>query len=78
MENKITHSHEFVRAFATMAIHEGIEVDPATGAVIPPIHVSSTYEVELDTPPVSVISHFLRNSFMDDSTIQPELALRRL
>lgn len=53
MENKITHSHEFVRGFATLAIHEGIEVDSSTGAVIPPIHVSSTYEVELDTPPVS-------------------------
>jgi O-acetylhomoserine/O-acetylserine sulfhydrylase-like pyridoxal-dependent enzyme len=55
MESKIVHSHEFVRGFATKAIHEGFEVDPSTGAVIAPIHVSSTYEVELDTPPVSAL-----------------------
>ena len=78
MESKITHSHEFVRGFATKAIHEGATVDIGTGAVIPPIHVSSTYEVELDTPPVSLKYHFLRNSFMEDLIIQLELALRRL
>ena len=29
--------------FATIAVHAGLEPDPATGAVIPPIHQSSTY-----------------------------------
>ncbi len=31
------------RGFATRAIHVGQEPDPTTGAVIPPIHLSSTY-----------------------------------
>lgn len=30
-------------SFRTRAIHAGNEPDPATGAVVPPIHVSSTY-----------------------------------
>ena len=29
--------------FATIAVHAGLEPDPGTGAVIPPIHQSSTY-----------------------------------
>ena len=33
-------------AFETRAIHDGSEPDPATGAVIPPIHLSSTFEQE--------------------------------
>lgn len=31
------------RGFDTLAIHAGQEFDPTTGAVIPPIHLSSTY-----------------------------------
>ena len=29
--------------FRTRAIHVGNDPDPATGAVVPPIHVASTY-----------------------------------
>lgn len=32
--------------FATRAIHVGQEADPATGATVPPIHVTSTYTQE--------------------------------
>jgi len=59
MESKLSHSHEFVRGFATKAIHEGSTIDMGTGAVIPPIHVSSTYEVALDVPPVRLTYSFL-------------------
>ncbi|MDF2555566.1 MAG: metB [Microbacterium sp.] len=31
------------RGFASLAVHAGQEFDPTTGAVIPPIHLSSTY-----------------------------------
>ena len=30
-------------SFRTRAIHVGNEIDPATGAVVPPIHLASTY-----------------------------------
>lgn len=32
----------------TLAIHEGQPIDPATGAVTPPIHLSTTFEREAD------------------------------
>src|SRR5439155_513477 len=32
----------------TVAVHAGAEVDPATGAVTPPIHPSTTFEREPD------------------------------
>src|SRR5947209_9227857 len=28
----------------TIAVHAGLEIDPATGAVVPPIHLSTTFE----------------------------------
>ncbi|MEV7620264.1 cystathionine gamma-synthase [Microbacterium sp. NPDC089321] len=31
------------RAFASLAVHAGQEFDPTTGAVIPPVHFSTTY-----------------------------------
>ena len=31
------------RGFATAAVHAGQEFDPTTGAVVPPLHLSSTY-----------------------------------
>uniref|UniRef100_UPI0028983159 PLP-dependent transferase n=1 Tax=Microbacterium sp. TaxID=51671 RepID=UPI0028983159 len=31
------------RGFANLAVHAGQEADPATGAVIPPVHFSTTY-----------------------------------
>jgi cystathionine gamma-synthase len=34
--------------FDTLAVHAGAEPDPATGAVAPPIHVSTNYVHELD------------------------------
>lgn len=37
--------HKLIRGMSTRAVHSGVSVDPTTGAVIPPIHVSSTYEV---------------------------------
>ena len=30
-------------SFRTRSIHVGNEIDPATGAVVPPIHLASTY-----------------------------------
>ena len=32
----------------TLAVHAGLETDPATGAVTPPIHLSTTFEREKD------------------------------
>jgi hypothetical protein len=52
MERKENTHDEFVRGFATRAVHVGQAVDPATGAVVAPIHVSSTYEVYTEYPPV--------------------------
>ena len=34
--------------FETLAVHAGHEVDPGTGAVTPPIHLSTTYERDKD------------------------------
>ena len=31
---------------ATLAVRAGLESDPSTGAVVPPIHLSSTYAFE--------------------------------
>jgi cystathionine beta-lyase/cystathionine gamma-synthase len=39
-DNHSDHSGEH---FRTRAIHVGNEIDPATGAVVPPIHLASTY-----------------------------------
>ena len=49
MEDK-EHS-KLIRGFSTRAVHCGQSIDPATGAVISPIHVSSTYEVYTEFPP---------------------------
>jgi cystathionine gamma-synthase len=32
------------RRFETIAVHAGAEPDPATGAVAPPIHLSTTFD----------------------------------
>jgi cystathionine beta-lyase/cystathionine gamma-synthase len=32
----------------TLAVHAGQEIDPTTGAVTPPIHLSTTFEREPD------------------------------
>jgi cystathionine gamma-synthase len=32
------------QGFSTRAIHAGQEPDPATGAVIPPVHLTTTYK----------------------------------
>ncbi|NIO08591.1 MAG: cystathionine gamma-synthase, partial [Deltaproteobacteria bacterium] len=32
----------------TLAVHAGHQVDPSTGAVTPPIHLSSTFERDPD------------------------------
>ncbi|EIV94398.1 cystathionine gamma-synthase [Frankia sp. QA3] len=37
------HADEFADGFETIAIHAGQEPDPVTGAVAPPIHLSSTF-----------------------------------
>jgi cystathionine gamma-synthase len=34
--------------FETLAVHAGQPVDPATGAVVPPIHMSTTFERDAD------------------------------
>jgi cystathionine gamma-synthase len=34
--------------FETLAVHAGNKVDPATGAVVPPIHLSTTFERDAD------------------------------
>ena len=36
------------KRFETLAVHAGNHVDPATGAVTPPIHLSTTFEREAD------------------------------
>ena len=33
----------------TMAVHAGRTIDPATGAIAPPLHLSTTFEREADT-----------------------------
>ena len=53
MEKNFGHSKEYVRGFATTAIHEGTEDNESHGAIIAPIHVSSTYEVPLEGPSVN-------------------------
>ena len=35
-------------ALETLAIHAGSEIDPTTGAVVPPIHLSTTFQRNLD------------------------------
>src|SRR6478672_10117520 len=37
-----------IPAFETRAAHAGLAVDPTTGAVTPPIHLSTTFEREPD------------------------------
>ncbi len=49
---------KLVRGFATRAVHAGQYVDPATGAIVPPIHVSSTYEVYTETTPKFIYGRF--------------------
>lgn len=34
---------EYARGFASLAVHAGQEFDPTTGAVIPPVHFSTTF-----------------------------------
>jgi len=34
---------EHIRGFDSLAVHAGQEFDPTTGAVIPPVHFSTTY-----------------------------------
>ena len=36
-------THHDSHGFSTRAIHVGQEFDPTTGAVIPPVHFSTTY-----------------------------------
>lgn len=36
-------TNESARAFASLAVHAGQEFDPTTGAVIPPVHFSTTF-----------------------------------
>jgi cystathionine beta-lyase/cystathionine gamma-synthase len=55
MESK---EHKLIRGFSTRAVHAGVDVDPTTGAVIPPIHVSSTYEVFPDQTPKFIYGRF--------------------
>jgi len=45
-------NHEFMQGFITKAVHVGQEHDPSTGAIVPPVHLSSTYEVYADQPSV--------------------------
>jgi cystathionine gamma-synthase len=40
--------HHTKFALETLAIHAGKQVDPATGAVVPPIHLTTTFERNLD------------------------------
>ena len=38
----------------TVAIHAGKEIDPTTGAVMPPLHLSTTYERKADGTLISL------------------------
>ena len=54
-------SHEenkLIRGFSTRSIHVGSHSDPTTGAIVPPIHVSSTYEVYSEAPPKFIYGRF--------------------
>jgi len=55
MESK---EDKFIRGFSTRAIHAGIPIDSVTGAVVPPIHVSSTYEVFPGQTPKFIYGRF--------------------
>jgi len=37
-----------MKHFETEAIHAGREIDPATGAVVPPVHMTTTFERDVD------------------------------
>ena len=67
----------FTKGFVTKCIHSWHDVDTDTGAVIPPIHVSSTYEVYDGVAPVFSILK-IRNTYMEDSKIQHVLCFKRL
>jgi len=43
---------DLVRGFFTRSVHAGQSIDTDTGAIVPPIHVSSTYEVFEGVQPV--------------------------
>ncbi len=45
-----------MRGFTTRAVHAGLDPNPELGAIIPPIYVSTTYEISPDQPlPVSLL-----------------------
>src|SRR5574338_487674 len=48
--------------FETLAVHAGAAVDPATGAVTPPIHLSTTFERAPDTSFPSGFSYTRSNN----------------
>eukprot|EP00830_Metopus_es_P007586 TRINITY_DN1720_c0_g1_i4.p1 TRINITY_DN1720_c0_g1~~TRINITY_DN1720_c0_g1_i4.p1 ORF type:complete len:401 (+),score=78.94 TRINITY_DN1720_c0_g1_i4:77-1279(+) len=50
MEGKDKPHCPFIKGESTKAVHAGQYVDPSTGAVIPPIYTSSTFEVFADQP----------------------------
>lgn len=41
-------AHEQSQRIETLAVHAGNEVDPSTGALTPPIHLSTTFERDAD------------------------------
>eukprot|EP01022_Parablepharisma_sp_SALTPOND_P028525 TRINITY_DN71097_c0_g1_i1.p3 TRINITY_DN71097_c0_g1~~TRINITY_DN71097_c0_g1_i1.p3 ORF type:complete len:415 (-),score=40.52 TRINITY_DN71097_c0_g1_i1:1762-3006(-) len=55
-EEKKEPQEEFVRGFTTKAIHVGQEPDPENHAVVPPIYVSTTYEIYSEQPPKFIYS----------------------
>lgn len=59
--------------FETVAVHAGAEVDPATGAVAPPIHLSTTFE----HGPAGEVPHghlYIRDSSPTQTRLEAALA----
>ncbi|MGH7618026.1 MAG: trans-sulfuration enzyme family protein [Gemmatimonadaceae bacterium] len=61
--------------FDTLAVHAGHDVDPATGAVTPPIHLSTTYMREADG---SYRAGFLYSRYANPNRVALERCLTEL
>src|ERR1043166_5513658 len=59
----------------TIAVHAGAEIDPATGALTPPLHLSTTFE---QGPSGKAIHGFLYAREKNPTQLRLEAALRDL
>src|SRR5262245_14902375 len=61
--------------FETIAVHAGHEPDPATGAIAPPIHLSTTFERE---PDLSYRAGFVYSRYANPNRLSLERCLATL